>query len=96
MARGEKLVWGDRTYVMGVINATPDSFSGDGLGSDISAIVDLAVRMEAEGADFLDVGAESTRPGFRPHICGRRAGAAVARSGGGGLPGPDTHQRGHL
>ena len=66
MARGEKLVWGDRTYVMGVINATPDSFSGDGLGSDISAIVDLAVRMEAEGADFLDVGAESTRPGFVP------------------------------
>ena len=63
VARGEKLVWGRRTYVMGVINVTPDSFSGDGLGSDIPAIVDLAVRMEAEGADFLDLGAESTRPG---------------------------------
>jgi dihydropteroate synthase len=66
VARGEKLAWGRRTYVMGVINVTPDSFSGDGLGSDIPAIVDLAVRMEAEGADFLDLGAESTRPGSMP------------------------------
>ena len=66
VAQGEKLAWGRRTYVMGVINVTPDSFSGDGLGSDIPAIVDLAVRMEAEGADFLDLGAESTRPGSTP------------------------------
>ena len=66
VARGEKLVWGQRTYLMGVINVTPDSFSGDGLGSDIPAIVNLAVQMEAEGADFLDVGAESTRPGSTP------------------------------
>jgi len=63
VARGEPLVWGRRTYVMGIINVTPDSFSGDGLGSDIPAIVDQALRMETEGADFLDVGAESTRPG---------------------------------
>ena len=66
VARGEKLVWGRRTYVMGVINVTPDSFSGDGLGSDIPAIGNLALQMEAEGADFLDVGAESTRPGHTP------------------------------
>ena len=66
VARGQELAWGRRTYVMGVINVTPDSFSGDGLGSDIPAVVDLAVRMEAEGADFLDVGAESTRPGSVP------------------------------
>jgi dihydropteroate synthase len=51
---------------MGVINVTPDSFSGDGLGSDIPSIVEQAVRFEAEGADFLDVGAESTRPGSLP------------------------------
>jgi len=51
---------------MGVINVTPDSFSGDGLGSDIPAIVEQALRFEAEGADFLDVGAESTRPGSVP------------------------------
>ena len=58
--------WGRRTYVMGVINVTPDSFSGDGLGSDIQAIVELALRFEEEGADMIDVGAESTRPGSSP------------------------------
>ena len=63
---GESLVWGRRTYVMGIVNVSPDSFSGDGLGDDIPAIVDQALRMEAEGADFLDVGAESTRPGHAP------------------------------
>ena len=63
---GEPLVWGRRTYVMGVINVTPDSFSGDGLGSDIPAIVDQALRFRDEGADILDIGAESTRPGHRP------------------------------
>ncbi len=66
VANGEKLAWGRRTYVMGVINVTPDSFSGDGLGSDIPAIVEQALRLEAEGADILDVGAESTRPGSAP------------------------------
>lgn len=66
VANGEKLVWGRRTYVMGIINVTPDSFSGDGLGSDVPAIVDLARRFQDEGADILDVGAESTRPGHDP------------------------------
>ena len=66
VANGEPLVWGRRTYVMGIINVTPDSFSGDGLGSDITATVDQALRMEAAGADFLDIGAESTRPGHEP------------------------------
>ena len=66
VANGEKLVWGRRTYVMGIINVTPDSFSGDGLGSDVPAIADLARRFQDEGADILDVGAESTRPGHDP------------------------------
>jgi dihydropteroate synthase len=48
---------------MGIINVTPDSFSGDGLRSDLGAIVALAKRMVEEGADILDVGGESTRPG---------------------------------
>ena len=55
--------WGQRTYVMGIINLTPDSFSGDGLQGDVSAAVVLARQMEGEGADIIDVGAESTRPG---------------------------------
>jgi len=53
--------WGDRTYVMGVINATPDSFSGDGV-LDPGRAAAQAVRMAEEGADLLDLGAESTRP----------------------------------
>ena len=65
VANGETLVWGARTYVMGIINVTPDSFSGDGLSCDISAIVDRALRIEEDGADILDIGAESTRPGHK-------------------------------
>ena len=66
MPGGRLLAWGQRTYLMGVINATPDSFSGDGLGSDIPAIVDRALLLEAGGADIIDLGAESTRPGSSP------------------------------
>ncbi|MBI4225260.1 MAG: dihydropteroate synthase [Candidatus Sungbacteria bacterium] len=54
--------WGERTYVMGVINMTPDSFSGDGLAQNIEAAVDLALAMQQDGADIIDVGGESTRP----------------------------------
>ena len=63
---GERLAWGKRTYVMGVINVTPDSFSGDGTGGDVSAAAEQAVQFQEEGADFIDVGAESTRPGHQP------------------------------
>ena len=56
-------VWGRRTYVMGVINVTPDSFSGDGLGKDVDAAVEQALRFQQWGADIVDVGGESTRPG---------------------------------
>lgn len=47
---------------MGVVNVTPDSFSGDGLGQDIEAAVEQATRFQAEGADIIDIGGESTRP----------------------------------
>ncbi|MDD5702614.1 MAG: dihydropteroate synthase [Dehalococcoidales bacterium] len=57
--------WGERTYVMGIINLSPDSFSGDGLTGAESAL-DQALRMVDEGADILDIGGESTRPGFKP------------------------------
>ena len=66
--------WGSRTYVMGIVNVTPDSFSGDGLlasvagrrGAAVEAAVVQARKMVAEGADILDVGGESTRPGHDP------------------------------
>ncbi|MFC1903495.1 dihydropteroate synthase [Chloroflexota bacterium] len=51
---------------MGICNLSPDSFSGDGLGSDVEAAVVQAKRMAAEGADIIDVGGESTRPGTEP------------------------------
>ena len=58
--------WGERTYIMGVLNLTPDSFSGDGLGRNIEAAVVQARRMVEEGADILDIGGESTRPESNP------------------------------
>jgi len=57
--------WGQRTYVMGVINVSPDSFSGDGL-ADAEEAVALAERLASEGADIIDIGGESTRPGSTP------------------------------
>ncbi len=58
--------WGRKTYLMGIINATPDSFSGDGLGANIAAAVDRAKRFVEDGADIIDIGGESTRPGSKP------------------------------
>ena len=57
------LVLGPRTLLMGVINVTPDSFSDGGKALEPRAALDVALAMEAAGADIIDVGAESTRPG---------------------------------
>ncbi|MBN1691994.1 MAG: dihydropteroate synthase [Dehalococcoidales bacterium] len=58
--------WGEKTYIMGVVNLSPDSFSGDGIGHDIDRTLEQARRMVDEGADIIDVGGESTRPGTEP------------------------------
>lgn len=61
--------WGTRTYVMGILNITPDSFSGDGLAvgqNAVSTALAQGRRFAATGADILDVGGESTRPGAAP------------------------------
>jgi dihydropteroate synthase len=60
------LVLGPRTLVMGVINVTPDSFSDGGRALDPAGARDIAIAMEAAGADLIDIGAESTRPGAPP------------------------------
>ncbi|MBA4791084.1 MAG: dihydropteroate synthase [Rhizobiales bacterium] len=60
------LVLGPRTLVMGVLNVTPDSFSDGGLSAAPEAALTNARAMIAEGADILDVGGESTRPGHTP------------------------------
>ncbi|TDH57845.1 dihydropteroate synthase [Dankookia rubra] len=55
-----------RPLVMGIVNLTPDSFSGDGLGTDAAAAVARGHAMLEAGADILDIGGESTRPGAAP------------------------------
>lgn len=59
----QSLVLGKRTLLMGIVNVTPDSFSDGGKFFDLDAAVKQALRLEEEGADILDFGAESTRPG---------------------------------
>jgi dihydropteroate synthase len=67
---GSKLFeWGKQTYVMGIINVTPDSFSGDGLLGEaewLDQAIQQGLRFAQEGAHILDVGGESTRPGAEP------------------------------
>ena len=57
--------WGRRTYIMGVVNVSPDSFSGDGI-ADAEQAVAKGKQLASEGADIIDVGGESTRPGSTP------------------------------
>jgi dihydropteroate synthase len=54
---------GAKTYIMGILNVTPDSFSGDGLAGSMDDVRRRAAAMIADGADILDIGGESTRPG---------------------------------
>jgi dihydropteroate synthase len=67
--RGTTFAWGRRSYLMGIVNVTPDSFTGDGLlregvtADPVAAAVDHARRMAAEGVDIVDIGGESSRPG---------------------------------
>jgi dihydropteroate synthase len=60
-----KFVFGKRTYLMGILNVTPDSFSDGGKFFSVDAAVKRAIQMEREGADIIDVGGESTRPGAK-------------------------------
>jgi dihydropteroate synthase len=64
--RGRELALGERTLVMGIVNVTPDSFSDGGLLADADAAVKHGVQLVEDGADLLDVGGESTRPGSDP------------------------------
>jgi dihydropteroate synthase len=64
--RGAELVLGERTFVMGVLNVTPDSFSDGGRLADSEAAIARGMELFAQGADWLDVGGESTRPGAAP------------------------------
>ena len=61
--RGKEILLGERTLVMGILNVTPDSFSDGGKYNSIDAALAQAKKLIAEGADIIDVGGESTRPG---------------------------------
>ena len=61
--RSRELRLGERTLIVAVLNLTPDSFSGDGLYDNPELAVARAIELEALGADILDIGAESTKPG---------------------------------
>ncbi|GIP36364.1 dihydropteroate synthase [Paenibacillus sp. J2TS4] len=61
--RDKSLTLGSRTLIMGILNVTPDSFSDGGRYSTVDAAVEHAQRMAEEGADIIDIGGESTRPG---------------------------------
>lgn len=64
--RGRDVVLGPRTWVMGILNVTPDSFSDGGLYAEPGAAVRRGLEMVADGVDILDIGGESTRPGAEP------------------------------
>ena len=63
LLRSRALILGERTLVMGVLNVTPDSFSDGGAYLDSGEAVARALQLEQDGADILDIGGESTRPG---------------------------------
>ena len=55
---------GERTYIMGILNFTPDSFSDGGIFNDIDVAIEHVKKMIDDGVDIIDVGGESTRPGY--------------------------------
>jgi len=61
--RDRTFEWGKRTYIMGVLNVTPDSFSDGGEFNNPNAALEQAQRLVAAGADIIDIGGQSTRPG---------------------------------
>lgn len=63
---GKTFEWGKRTYIMGILNKTPDSFSDGGKYADTDSAVGHVLSMISEGADIIDIGGESTRPGASP------------------------------
>lgn len=63
---GKSLTIGEKTLVMGILNVTPDSFSDGGLWNDKDKALAHMHEMVRDGADIIDIGAESSRPGFEP------------------------------
>lgn len=71
-ARNYTLPLGEKTYVMGILNVTPDSFSDGGKWFNIDSAVEHAIQMQNDGADIIDIGAQSTRPGYTKSLLRRK------------------------
>jgi len=63
--RNHQFYWENRTYLMGILNVTPDSFSDGGQFTQLQKAVNHALMMEKQGADIIDIGGQSTRPGSK-------------------------------
>jgi dihydropteroate synthase len=61
-----EMAFGERVWVMGILNVTPDSFSDGGKNFEAHAAIEAGLRLAADGADIIDIGGESTRPGAEP------------------------------
>ena len=86
---GRMLTLGDRTLVMGILNVTPDSFADGGVRFDAGRAIEDGLRMIADGADIIDVGGESSRPGAEALDAGeelRRVLPVVERLAASGAP----------
>lgn len=91
---GGKVTIGARTLVMGVLNVTPDSFSDGGRYFDPARAIQHGVDLARQGADWIDVGGESTRPGARSVTAEEELPARAARHPGpeaAAAAGPDLH-----
>jgi dihydropteroate synthase len=64
--RDKSFDWSSRTYIMGVLNVTPDSFSDGGRFATVDAAIAQAIQMVISGVDIIDIGGESTKPGVTP------------------------------
>jgi dihydropteroate synthase len=64
--RHQNFNWGDRTYIMGILNVTPDSFSDGGRFQTVNAAIEQAIKMVSVGVDIIDIGGESAKPGATP------------------------------
>jgi dihydropteroate synthase len=63
---GKEFTLGPKTWIMGVLNVTPDSFSDGGQYADKNKAIERGLRLIEEGSDIIDIGGESTRPGSEP------------------------------
>jgi dihydropteroate synthase len=66
MGKNKIFNFGNKTYIMGILNVTPDSFSDGGKFFSVDTAIKHGIEMEKEGADIIDIGGESSRPGSKP------------------------------